>query len=885
MALGPGSRIGHFQVTALLGQGGMGTVYRATDGHLGRDVAIKVLSAAFWNDPERLARFEREARTLASLSHTNIAVVHGIEDGPDGTGRALVMELVEGPTLADLIAKGPIPISDALPIATQIADGLEAAHDHGIVHRDLKPANVKVRSDGTVKVLDFGLARSIDPASVSSSMSMSPTITTPAMTQAGVILGTAAYMSPEQARGKPVDRRTDVWAFGCVLFEMLAGRRPFGDEDTVSDTLAGILKSDPAWAALPADTPPKIRSVLERCLRKDVRRRLPHIAEARIEIEEAASEPSPRAQAAAAPAGRTGYLWPALAVGSLLAAAALAARIALAPPAAPQPVARFDITAPRDAVPMPGLGRTIEIGDPISPDGRTFAFLSRVKGTPMIWLRPLDSTELRPVARTEGAERPFWSPDGRSIAFFSDGQLKTLDLRTGAPMAVCKEAGRDIAWSTDNVILIGGQNKGLLRVAASGGEPVPVTELAPGETTHDYPHFLPDNRHFFYMARRGANLEDWDVYLGSLDSKERRLFEGIHTAVRYSPTGHLLFIQGLSLMAQPFDLDRLALRGDPMTVVDGISAGPRPLFGTSASGMLAYLTPDVVVDSQLAWVDRTGAQTVFASRGQYNRVSLAPDGRYAAFDRELDILLFDIERNATSSFVTRPGADVAPVFSADSNRIAFASGREPARNAGANNPGAGNLFERAVGTADDNLLRKDDAGKTPLDWSRDGHLLYTSLNDLWALPPPSAGGAKDPVRITKTPFIENSARFSPDGRWIAYHSNDSAAGQDVYVQSFPDGGRRRTVSVNGGTVPRWSRDGKELFYVAPDSAMMAVSISAAGPDLQIGKPVRLFQSRALQGNVNYDVARDRRFLLNVPVEDYPGNSLAVLVNWTSRLKK
>ena len=314
MAPGPGTRFGHYLITGTLGQGGMGTVYRATDSHLGRDVAIKILSDAFWNDPDRVARFEREARTLASLSHANIAIVHAIEDGPAGAGyggRALVMELVDGATLAELIAKGPIPVNDALSIAKQIADGLEAAHDHGVVHRDLKPANVKVRTDGTVKVLDFGLAKSMEPVSMASSLSMSPTITTPAMTHAGVILGTASYMSPEQARGKPVDRRTDVWAFGCVLFEMLAGRRPFADEETVSDTLAGILKGEPVWAALPAETPPKIRSLLERCLRKDVRLRLPHIAQARIEIEEAASEPSPTARPAAKTPGRRAYLWPA----------------------------------------------------------------------------------------------------------------------------------------------------------------------------------------------------------------------------------------------------------------------------------------------------------------------------------------------------------------------------------------------------------------------------------------------------------------------------------------------------------------------------------------------------------------------------------------------
>ena len=477
------------------------------------------------------------------------------------------------------------------------------------------------------------------------------------------------------------------------------------------------------------------------------------------------------------------------------------------------------------------------------------AFLSRVKGNPMIWVRPLESSHPRPLPRTEGANRPFWSPDSRSLAFFSQGELKKIDVAGGPPIVVCKEAGRDIAWSADNVMLIGGQNKPLLRVPASGGEPTAATELAAGETTHDYPQFLPDNRHFLYMARRGPNAEDWDVYVGRLDSKERRLLEGIHAAVRYSPTGHLLFIREQTLMAQPFDPDRLALEGHPIPVVEGVPAGPRPLFSVSRNGTLVYLTPDELSESQLAWVDRTGTQsTPFTPRGIYNRLVLSLDGRYVAFDRQLDILLFDIERNAASSFITRPGADVAPVFSADGSRIAFASSRGSASNVSANNPIAGNLFQRAVAAVEvETALLTDNRGKTPTDWSQSGHLLFTSLNDLWALPP----GSAQPVRVTDTPFIETGARFSPDGQWIAYQSNDSATGQDVYIQSFPVGDRRYPASVGGGTVPRWARSGKELYYIAPDLTMMAVPVSQSGTTLALGKPVRLFQSRALQGDREY----------------------------------
>src|SRR5262245_61842554 len=477
MAIGPGTRLGHYDISALLGQGGMGRVYRATDRHLGREVAIKVLPDAFAQDPERLARFELEARTLASLNHPNIAVVHGLEEGPveqEHRLRALVMELVDGVTLADRIAEGPIPVDEALPIARQIADALEAAHDHGVIHRDLKPANVKVRDDGMVKVLDFGLAKALEPASAMPGASLSPTITSPAMTQSGVILGTASYMSPEQARGKTVDRRADIWAFGCVLFEMLAGRRPFPSEDTVSDTIAGILKGEPVWAALPADTPPKIRALIERCLRKDVRRRLPHIAEARIEIEEACSEPAQTMTQPAAPLfRRPTYVWPAVALVAVLLALGITGWTVMAP-VPKQPAVRFEINAPPGAISFGGLGRTLEVGEPLSPDGRTVAFLATVDGRQMIWVRPLDAVAAQPLARTEGAARPVWSPDSRSIAFFVQNELKRIDVAGGPPTVLSTEGGRDLAWSPENMILIGGQGK-LLRIPATGGPTTAAT--------------------------------------------------------------------------------------------------------------------------------------------------------------------------------------------------------------------------------------------------------------------------------------------------------------------------------------------------------------------------------------------------------------------------
>ena len=530
MTLTPGTRLGPYQVTVQIGQGGMGEVYRATDTALARSVAIKVLPESVASDAERLARFEREAKTLASLNHPNIAQVYGFEKS-DGV-RAIVMELVEGPTLADRIAAGPIPIEEALQIARQIAEALEAAHDHGVIHRDLKPANVKVRLDGTVKVLDFGLAKGLDAVAAISGVSLSPTITSPAMTHAGIVLGTAAYMSPEQARGKPVDRRADIWAFGCVLFEMLAGRRPFPEEETVSDTIAGVLKAEPEWNAL-TDVPPHVQALIQRCLRKDVRRRLSHIAEARIAIEEAGTAAVPRSDVVPS---RRRFLWPAIAGVAVVIAAALGARLLLmAPPAETQTAIRFDITAPPNALPMASaLGRPIDVGEPISPDGRTLAFFATFEGQPFIWVRPLDSPTARVLAPTKNAERPAWSPDGQSLAFMADKQLKRVAIAGGpATILIPMTRARDISWGTQNVILIGGENgKPLMRMSADGGDVIPATTLAPGETSHDYPQFLPDGRHFLYMARRGATSANWDTYIGSLDSSDRRVLRGIHAGVR-----------------------------------------------------------------------------------------------------------------------------------------------------------------------------------------------------------------------------------------------------------------------------------------------------------------------------------------------------------------
>jgi Tol biopolymer transport system component len=886
VALIAGSRIGPYEVTSLIGKGGMGEVYRARDVNLGRDVAIKVLPDALSADPDRLARFEREARTLAALNHPNIAGVYGLEK-TDGI-RALVMELVEGSTLADRIAAGPMPIDEVLHIAIQIAEALEAAHDHGVIHRDLKPLNVKVRSDGTAKVLDFGLAKALEPIEAASGLSMSPTITTPALTRMGRILGTAAYMSPEQARGKPVDRRADIWAFGCVLFEMLAGRGPFPEEETVSDTVAGILRAEPAWDLLPSATPVNVRALLLRCLDKDPRHRLSHIAEARIAIEERSANVQPVEHLPKAEHRRRTVVWPVLALMSALTAAALAVRIILT--AAPDPLpARFDIAPPPGALPMTSaFGRLLEVGEPISPDGRTVAFVASYRGRPSIWTRSIDSPIARPLANTEEAERPVWAADGQSLAFIAQGRLKRVGIAGGPATNLASTQARDLSWGPQDVILIGGeQGKPLLRVPGTGGSQEPVTALAVGETSHDYPYFLPDGRHFLYMARHGANAEDWDLYAGSLDSiSERHLVRGIHAAARYSPTGHLLFVQGGELMAARFNLSHLETEGDPFRIIGDVTAGPRAGFSLSRNGTLAYLSGPPARESQLTWFKRDGSLIgTLGPSGRYQRARLSRDGRMIAFDDGADILALDIDRGLTSKVISRAGADFAPVFSPDGNTIAFASSREPATNAGIENTSAGHLYTKNLGSiGDGEIIFRSDRGKQPTDWSRDGrYLAYTSRNDVWALTmPPSAD--TQPIQVTNTSFAESEGVFSPDGRWLAYQSNDSPAGQDVYVQPFPGLGRRYTISVGGGSMPRWNNDGSEVFYVSPDFQLMSVSIVRTGTGLTIGRPVPLFGSRAFRDGAEYQVSADGRFLLSVPRSDQPDISIAVIVNWTATMK-
>ena len=618
-----GQALGPYVISAQIGEGGMGEVYRARDTKLDRDVAIKVLPEAFAADADRVARFQREARTLASLDHPNIAIIHGLEQA--GDVHALVMELVPGDDLSQRIVRGAIPIDEALPIAKQIAEALEAAHERGIIHRDLKPANIKVRADGTVKVLDFGLAKVMEPFGAGSDVSQPPTLTIPAMTQAGMILGTAAYMSPEQARGRAVDKRTDIWAFGCVLYEMLTGHAVFTG-DTLSDTIAAILDREPHWKALPEHTPSSVRRLLRRCLEKDPKRRLPDIADARLEIDEAETTPSDARDAGPTVSSSIARVRTRERVGWIIAAACLTGLVATLAfnRAGSGDRTPADIPSYSTSIVLPA-GVSLWSGNPpgrfvLSPDGRRLAMVaSDSTGRSMLWVRPLDSRVAQALGGTEGATYPFWSADSRFIAFLAQNKLKKIGVAGGEVVTLCDASfGSSGAWNRDDVILFTPNgNSPLYRVSASGGTPTQVTtlETASGDVQHSFPFFLPDGRHFLYfvVGSQASRTVPRGVYVGALDSKAPgKLIEPGGSNAKYA-NGYLIFLRNGALLAQPFDVGRLELGGTPVSLVDhvqttGASASDvAGAFTVSETGVLAYQTGSLV-RSQLTWFDRAGTQ-------------------------------------------------------------------------------------------------------------------------------------------------------------------------------------------------------------------------------------------------------------------------------------
>jgi Tol biopolymer transport system component len=926
MALSPGTRIGAYEVVAKLGEGGMGEVYRAIDTSLARHVAIKVLPDTVAGDPERLARFDREAKTLAALNHPNIAAIYGLERSTGAN--ALVMELVDGPTLADVIARGAVPVSEALPIARQLADALEAAHDQSIIHRDLKPANIKLRPDGTVKVLDFGLAKALEApgAAPASGASLSPTITSPAaMTALGMILGTAAYMSPEQARGKPADRRADIWAFGAVLYEMLTGTRAFaGDE--ITDTLAFIITKEPDWNALPASTPPAIRRLIRRCLEKDRKRRLADIADARFEIEEAMSAPAETAVAALAvetqavpsrPSGaRTPWVLAAVLLLTTLALAAVVLRLLRPEPA---DVATFTVAAPETTrLHLPGTGPPASFafnGGSISPDGRTLAFTAvDAIGKLQVWLRPVAALTATPLPGTDGALHPIWSPDGRFIAFFADSKLKKIDVSGGPPQVLsdAHQAARGAAWGRDGVIVFASNVGPLSRVSAGGGAVTPATALKDGEIAHNRPSFLPDGRRFFYRVMKKSGAA---IMIGSLDSEDTTPLLDADSQVMYSPPGHLLFVRQGTLLAQRFDADRLQLSGDPVQIAEGVAvdvATGLAAFSVSQNGVLTYrsggvvTTPDEGTAVRLDWLDREGKliETVSGAYA-YRGIELSPDGARIVYHRHDttggDLWLLDVKRGARTRLTFAPEQDSrSPVWSPDGSRVAFTSLRN----------GSWGLYQKLVdtGVSGDELLLATKDRLTPESWTLDGKsLVYTKSNergaDLWLLP---LTGDRKPVPLAQEPFLEAVGVVSPDGRWMAYISDETGIRQ-VYVRAFPSGDRKQAISTGAAVQPIWRRDGKELFYIdvagrgdagAQGYQIMAVDVKTDGAGFEAGVPRPLFatvlMSGAGVGNAGFpfstiDVSPDgQRFLVtrpstaSAPAPDAPA-AITVVLNWPEAL--
>jgi Tol biopolymer transport system component len=889
----------------------MGEVYRATDTNLKRSVAIKVLPDSFANDADRLARFTREAQTLASLNHPNIAAIHGLEES-NGV-RALVMEFVDGEDLSQRIARGAIPFDEALPLATQIATALEAAHELGIIHRDLKPANIKVRPDGTVKVLDFGLAKATGTAEAVphdghgarhpfKGAADSPTTTSPAMTQAGMILGTAAYLAPEQAKGKPVDKRTDIWAFGAVLYEMLTGQRAFRGEGT-TDTIVAVLSKEPEWSALPRDTPPAIRRLLRRCLEKDRKGRLADVADARLEIEDALTAPAADPTGAiAASSARARLPW---ALVATLSVALVAGLLAWAPwrPAPALAETRVDIVTP---------GTTATMSFALSPDGRQLVFVASGDGGSRLWLRSLATTTPQPLAGTEGASFPFWSPDGRSIGFFAATALKRLDLGGGAPQALAPVIrGFGGTWHADGIIVFAsGRNGPLMRVSATGGEAVAVTTLGPHQLGHVWPHVLPDGRRFLFFVRGAPDTTG--IYLGSLDGSTPTRLTSADSAGVYLPEGPgpaeasreggwLLWVRAGALVARRLAVAQAALAGEPVTLADGMPGYDetylnRSAVSVAATRLVAYRTA-AVSHRQLTWFERSGAArgTVGGpDRSGLSSPSLSPDGRRVAVSRTLegntDLWLLDGPRMSRVTFDA--ASDRIPRWSPDGTRIVFGSSRS----------GPFEIYHKLAGGAgvEERLVPADQMAFAA-SWSPDGRfLLYVNTDtqtatDLWVL---AMTGDRPSSVFLKTPFSERWGTFSPDGRWVAYHSDESGQ-HEIYLRPFGPpgasgtaagtGGGQRQVSTAGGVYPVWRRDGRELYYLDPQGTMMGVSITVSGAKLEPGSAFVLFPTRILGGGVDrglgpqYDVAPDGRFLINTVLDDAAA-PITLLMNWNPEAK-
>jgi serine/threonine protein kinase/Tol biopolymer transport system component len=871
----------------------MGEVYKARDTRLDRTVAIKILPEAFAADADRVARFQREAKTLAALNHPNIAQIFGLEQA--GDLHALAMEFVAGEDLSERIARGAMPISEAFPIARQIAEALEAAHEQGIVHRDLKPANVKVRDDGTVKVLDFGLAKAIDLAADAANPGTphthSPTITSPAMTAAGMILGTAAYMSPEQARGRATDKRSDVWAFGCVLFEMLTARRAFDGED-VTDTIAAVVRSEPDWQSLPKEMPESIRSLIRRCLEKDRHKRVGDISVARYLLAEPSAEIA-AVPSAAQPArvisgpsrsGRALSLVVSMVIGAAL-AGTVAWRLRPAPPSAI--VSRFMLTLPDDQR-FTGLSRPVVA---ISPDGTQILYDANAR----LYIRPIGEIQARQITTTE-ALNPIFSPDGKSIAFYSaaDQTIKRMSVSGGAAVTMCRAIPPSgMSW-TDDGLLIGQGQDGIARVPAKGGTPETLVHVQDDELAHG-PQILPGGEWILFTLVKGTGPDRWDraqLVAESLKTRQRKIVVEVGSDGRYLPTGHLIYMLGGTLFAVPFDVRRVQVTGEPTPVIEGVRrvtavTAASTHLSLSNAGSLVYLPGPVTTSSGqvIGLFDRKGSsQLLKMPPGPYSLPRISPDGTRVAFERDGNIGIYDLAGTSAIRRITFDGRSHAPIWSADGERVAFQSEREGDK---------GIWLQRADGTGAPERLTKPEPGTSHLaeSWMPNGDRFLFSVTkgsamSLWLFSLQDRQATPFGHVTTTTALFPQSA-FSPDGKWVAY---SSATEGGIFVQPFPPTGAKFEIHHKNGGHSVWSPDGKEIVYVPGGGQFVAVNVMTQ-PAFAVSDPVAVPRPFPLPGPASprgYDVGKDGRFIAVIPAGTSPADrdnlQIEVVLNWFEELK-
>ncbi len=946
MPLTVGTQLGPYEILGPLGVGGMGEVYRARDSKLGREVALKVLPAAFASDAERMARFKREAQVLASLNHPNIAAVYGMEDGtistdksaavhldPNsssrtpviaGTPPALVMELVEGPTLAERLRLRRLELEDSLPIARQIAEALEAAHDRGIIHRDLKPANIKIRPDGVVKILDFGLAKAIQGDPASSDLQNSPTITYMS-TMAGTILGTAAYMSPEQAKGKPLDRRTDVWSFGCVLFEMLSGKQAFTGE-TSSDVLADVIRGEPRWQELPESTPPRLNELIRRCLEKDPRQRLQAIGEGRIAVEQTLAEITVAAHSpdgTISPTASGVHPQPIAAasasnISSAASASAAAPRAANSSSILPWVLAALfaalaawlgftevsQLKHPASTIVtqlLPPDGETFALtgnyaGPPqLSPDGRYLAFVSSNKeGLRRLWVRPLADPKLQLIANSDGATEPFWSPDSRSVGYFASGKMYRVDIAGGSPRPITESTnGRGAAWSPNGTILYGpNPSLGLWTVADSGGVGQKFGKLDPAvhSPNRRWPQILPDGTHFICFARSDVSASESGVFAGSLAGGPLKLVIHSDSSAIYAPPGYLLFVQGGVLVAQKFDTRALAVTGEPLPLAQHAEVNAiiyRGIVTASENGLLVFGTGSGAQGTYtMNWMDRTGKILgTIGDPAEYSDPRISHDGSKLAVSIDTgeggnNIWVIDLVHGARNRVTFGNGINGGAAWSPDDKSLTFSSGRN----------GTYQLYQQpADGSGEAQRLTDGTMPEISGSWSRDGKTLaYTvpsgaqGKSQIWLLP---AGGK--PAAFIQGNFDVLNPVISPDSKWLAFSSNETGH-DEIYVVPLAGGPGKWQVSSGGGIEPRWSAKGDEISYMSSAGDLMLASLKPTANSIAVGNVTKLFhvgETSAL--NIfRYDVAPDgNRFLvmsIGAPAQAEP---LTIVTNWPALLPK